>query len=320
MSAVLGTLMDMLQAPRATAAPSGKTSALATRVKAADAELHKLTKLLSDYYTMSGSDGEKLHGSRVLHAAFVLNRTHSGYAAGRRRLADKMARAVVWGDSFVLGTMGTSVTVGHGNCATDNYQQQLQRLMAPVWAAAGVAFEIRNAGQGGGCADNQANQAWCVRNTLGDDVDVMHYSWCAALRRRARAGARPGHAQASSAPRPSGALGAPRTPRRTYFEFGQNKAIMNSRENWMRFGLRTAASPVPLIIEVDTCSDGERANASRAKTQTRRARASPALCSRLVAAASPPCRRRVTPHPARRVAASRPRCRSSSATRISAPI
>ena len=78
-----------------------------------------------------------------------------------------MARAVVWGDSFVLGTMGTSVTVGHGNCATDNYQQQLQRLMAPVWAAAGVAFEIRNAGQGGGCADNQANQAGAGREEVG---------------------------------------------------------------------------------------------------------------------------------------------------------
>jgi hypothetical protein len=54
------------------------------------------------------------------------------------------------------------------------YQKQLQRLLAPVWAAAGGSIEVRNAGQGGSCGDTFRNQVWCQRHMLGDDADEAH--------------------------------------------------------------------------------------------------------------------------------------------------
>ena len=66
---------------------------------------------------------------------------------------------------------------GFDNCHYDTYQKQLERLMEPVWEAAGVAFEVRNAGEGGDCGDSVDKQVWCLRRLVGDDVDMIHYSW-----------------------------------------------------------------------------------------------------------------------------------------------
>ena len=40
--------------------------------------------------------------------------------------------------------------------------------------AAKVEFSVRNAGEGGSCGDSYHNQIWCVRNMLGDDIDLAH--------------------------------------------------------------------------------------------------------------------------------------------------
>jgi len=54
---------------------------------------------------------------------------------------------------------------------------QLQRTLSPIWRAAGSDIEVRNAGEGGSCGDNQENQIYCVQNMVGQDVDMVHYSW-----------------------------------------------------------------------------------------------------------------------------------------------
>ena len=77
-------------------------------------------------------------------------------------LAEKMARAVVWKEKFIVGAIGSSVTAGHDNCAYDSYENQLERTMAKVWEAAGVEWEVRNAGEGGGCGDSFRNQIFCI--------------------------------------------------------------------------------------------------------------------------------------------------------------
>ena len=41
----------------------------------------------------------------------------------------------------------------------------------------GTEFTVRNAGEGGGCGDDYRNQIFCVQQNVGDDVDVVHYSW-----------------------------------------------------------------------------------------------------------------------------------------------
>ena len=58
-------------------------------------------------------------------------------------LAEKMARAVVWKEKFIVGAIGSSVTAGHDNCAYDSYENQLERTMAKVWEAADVERERR---------------------------------------------------------------------------------------------------------------------------------------------------------------------------------
>lgn len=135
-----------------------------------------------------------------------------------------MARAVVWKEKFIVGAIGSSVTAGHDNCAYDSYENQLERTMAKVWEAAGVEWEVRNAGEGGGCGDSFRNQIFCTRQMVGDDVDAIHYSW-------------------------------------TYYEAnGLNEAgrpdILLKHEEFVRFALSMARSPAPLFIN----TGGEKGN------------------------------------------------------------
>ncbi len=99
------------------------------------------------------------------------------HARGIDRLVDKIARAFVYGKKFTIGAIGSSVTAGHDNCNFDSYPRQLKRQLQPIWDAAGVEWDVRNAGQGGGCGDDHNNQVFCFANTVGTDVDIIHYSW-----------------------------------------------------------------------------------------------------------------------------------------------
>ena len=88
-----------------------------------------------------------------------------------------MARRVLYGKSYVIGVLGSSVAAGHDNCNFDSYERQLERTFQPVMAKAGAEFTVRNAGQGGGCGDDYKNQVWCLRHTLGEDIDEGHFVW-----------------------------------------------------------------------------------------------------------------------------------------------
>ena len=69
------------------------------------------------------------------------------------------------------------MTAGHDNCNYDSYPRQLKRQLQPIWDAAGVEWDVRNGGQGGSCGDSMDNQVFCFANTVGTDVDIVHYSW-----------------------------------------------------------------------------------------------------------------------------------------------
>ena len=162
-------------------------------------------------------------GAGPMEKAFKLRPGDERYDSSIKVLAQKIGRAIQHRDKFVVGTIGSSVTAGHDNCNFDSYQRQLTRLMEPLWKAAGVKFEVRNAGQGGGCGDNYQNQIWCLRNLVGDDVDATHYSW-------------------------------------TYFESGsQGKSEAaevitpeRAHEMFVRWSLLMERSPAPLIIYATT--------------------------------------------------------------------
>ena len=139
-----------------------------TTTARARAKATQMRTFLESYY--GGS-------ARALLHSVSLRPGDARYDAGLEFIAHKMARAIVHGDTFVVGTMGSSVTAAHDNCNYDSYQRQLERFLGPMWASVGAKLEVRNAGQGGGCGDSYANQPFCVRHILGDDVDIVHYSW-----------------------------------------------------------------------------------------------------------------------------------------------
>jgi len=95
------------------------------------------------------------------------------------KIADAMARALVSDDQeeFIIGTIGSSVAAGHDNCHYDAYENQLERTFGHVWEAAGMKFVTQNAGQGGGCGDDYRNQAYCVKQNVSPEADVIHYTW-----------------------------------------------------------------------------------------------------------------------------------------------
>ena len=149
-------------------------------------------------------------GTGVLDASLLLQPSDPRYQKGLDFIAEKMARAMVWGGNFVVAAMGSSVVAGHDNCNYDSYERQLERLWAPLWQLAGVALSVRNAGEGGGCGDSFRNQLYCVRNTLGDDADIVQYSW-------------------------------------TYFEGDPGEAAA-AHEAFVRFALAMERSPAPLFM------------------------------------------------------------------------
>jgi len=116
-------------------------------------------------------------GSEILRNSIFLKPGTTLYTRSLDFLANKLARAVVHNDRFVVAAIGSSVTAAHDNCHYDSYPNQLMRTLSPVFAAAGIALEVRNAGNGGVCGDDFRNQVFCIRQLVGDDIDVLHYSW-----------------------------------------------------------------------------------------------------------------------------------------------
>lgn len=188
-------------------------AALHTRLKSLLVAIANSSQLLLSYYA---EDGDSHAAGKVLEQSYALH-TGEAHRKGIEFLAHKAARALVWRDRFVVGAMGSSVTAGHDNCHSDSYEAQLERLMAPVWAAGGAELEVRNAGQGGGCGDSYANQVPCMRQILGDDVDEIHYCW-------------------------------------TYFENPSHRSSMIAmyHEAFVRWGLLMERSPAALILEADS--------------------------------------------------------------------
>eukprot|EP00040_Diaphanoeca_grandis_P004333 m.28184 g.28184 ORF g.28184 m.28184 type:complete len:572 (-) comp15882_c0_seq1:38-1753(-) len=138
---------------------------------------------------------------------------------GLDHIGEKIARAVYYKQPFVIGVIGSSVAAGHDNCNYDSFEKQLERTIGPVFEKAGVNFEVRNAGEGGACGDNMENQIFCGRHMVGDDVDIIIYSW-------------------------------------TYFEAGwdKTKKLANIHEYFARWSLLMDRSPTPQFVNVGELS------------------------------------------------------------------
>lgn len=134
------------------------------------------------------------HHLKPMHAAAVTLRndleayygTHSGMLTAGWKIdpptdnytRDQIIKSV-HGDAgeFIVGTLGSSVSAGHDGCYYLSYEKQLERMLKPVFQAGGMDYVHRNAGQGGGCGDSHRNQVYCVKNLVGQDVDIVHAVW-----------------------------------------------------------------------------------------------------------------------------------------------
>eukprot|EP00466_Bigelowiella_natans_P018818 jgi/Bigna1/81206/fgenesh1_pg.78_\ len=159
------------------------------------------------------------HGPEALEKSLLLRPGDQRYEKGIDFIAEKFARALVYGDRFIIGAMGSSVTAGHDNCNFDSYERQMERLLQPLLKKANIELTVRNAGQGGSCGDSFENQIWCARHLLGDDIDIAHYSW-------------------------------------TYFE-GDRDVVHAAHESWIRWVLMMQGAPVPQFFNTGGRNDDE---------------------------------------------------------------
>ena len=82
----------------------------------------------------------------LLHSVY-LKPSDPRYVEGIDFIANKMARAMVHGDKFVVSTMGSSVVAAHDACNADSYQNQLERTMASAWKAVGCSLKLEMLGR-----------------------------------------------------------------------------------------------------------------------------------------------------------------------------
>jgi len=75
---------------------------------------------------------------------------------------------------FVIAFGGHSSAAAHGNYYNQSYAHAFERLLVPVFNAAGLALVVRNHAMGGtGCVPS----AYCVANVYGRDLDALAWDF-----------------------------------------------------------------------------------------------------------------------------------------------
>ena len=145
---------------------------MSPRLSRAKDSAQDIIKLLEDYYA------PRAYQTLARGMFLGLDKDRKPlHAASFQYVSDRIARALVHKEKFVIGAIGSSVMCGHDNCADDSLPRQLQRELSHVFSSADVGLEIRNAGEGGGCGDSYMNQIYCVLHLVGNDIDMLMYTW-----------------------------------------------------------------------------------------------------------------------------------------------
>ncbi len=82
----------------------------------------------------------------------------------------KILRSLALRDKFVVAVGGMSDTAGHGNKHSEAYPAIFHEALKPVFAAAGVEFELRNFASGG---IPSFPNSLCMNDHFGSDVDLI---------------------------------------------------------------------------------------------------------------------------------------------------
>lgn len=144
------------------------------RLKATREAAHNLVSMLEQYYGGVDQSKNMMLNSWLLPWEFDPQTNDTDKVVMKNKIVDTMARALVTNDQkeFIIGTIGSSVAAGHDNCNFDSYERQMERTFGPVWEAAGMKLVCQNAGEGGGCGDDFANQVFCIKQNVSPNIDI----------------------------------------------------------------------------------------------------------------------------------------------------
>ena len=145
------------------------------RLKATREAAQKLVSMLEEYYNGVEQSKNMMLDSWLLPWDFdPESKDDPDKVIMKDKIVDTIARALVTSDQkeFIIGTIGSSVAAGHDNCNYDSYERQMERTFGPVWEAAGMKLVCQNAGEGGGCGDDFANQVFCIKQNVSPNIDV----------------------------------------------------------------------------------------------------------------------------------------------------
>jgi hypothetical protein len=154
------------------------TSFSLERVQTTRQAVQDLIAMLQEYYGGKEQSERMIFDSWLIPWDFERNVTKNNDFTDSlvEKLVDTMARALVTDDQkeFIIGVIGSSVAAGHDNCNYDSYERQMERTFGPVWEAAGMKLTCQNAGEGGGCGDDFANQVFCIQQNVSPNIDIAH--------------------------------------------------------------------------------------------------------------------------------------------------
>jgi len=159
--------------------PSVEGSFTLDRLKATREAAQNLVSMLENYYNGADQSKNMMLESWLVPWNFDPQTNDTDKILMKDKIVDTMARALVTNDQkeFIIGSIGSSVAAGHDNCNFDSYERQMEQTFGPVWEAAGMELVCQNAGEGGGCGDDFANQVFCIKQNVSPNIDIAHYTW-----------------------------------------------------------------------------------------------------------------------------------------------
>ncbi len=144
------------------------------RLQATREAAQNLVSMLEKYYNGADQSNNMMLESWLVPWSFDSQTNDTDKIVMKEKIVDTMVRALVTSDQkeFIIGTIGSSVAAGHDNCNYDSYERQMERTFGPVWEAAGMKLVCQNAGEGGGCGDDFANQVFCIKQNVSPNIDI----------------------------------------------------------------------------------------------------------------------------------------------------
>lgn len=122
-------------------------------------------------------DLQHYYKNRDLSGAWTLSSLNDAPVEGLARKIRAKMDGKEEDRKFVVAAMGTFLVGGLGSCHVSGYVGVMAEVISRAFQAAGVPVEIRTVSFGANCGSSARTSGACVDALLGDDVDVLQYSF-----------------------------------------------------------------------------------------------------------------------------------------------